>query len=133
VKRFLATLVIPLAALGLAACGDDDDDEPDTTSDTTSDTEPADDTDASVETGGSLPGDTLPGGITVPSLPDISIPDISVDPESLLRQVFPNLDDEQISCLADAIGDVGSDFDPSQVMDVLDDCNINVSDLGRGG
>ena len=63
----------------------------------------------------SLPGGTLPGGITLPSLPDISIPDISVpDTESLLRQVFPNLDDDQVSCLSDALGDIGTDFDPSQ-------------------
>ena len=82
----------------------------------------------------SLPGGTLPGGITLPSLPDISIPDVSIpDAESILRQVFPNLDDEQISCLVDALGDIGSDFDPSQVIDVLDDCNINISDLTGGG
>ncbi len=86
----------------------------------------------------SLPGGTLPGGITLPSLPDISLPDISVpDTESLLRQVFPNLDDDQVSCLSDALGDIGTDSDPSQVMEqvteVLDDCNINVSDLTGGG
>jgi hypothetical protein len=135
VKRFLATVAIPLAALGglgLAACGDDDDDSPSTT---VSDTGVTDDTEASDDTGSgeSLPGGTLPGGITVPSLPDISIPDVSVDPESLLRQVFPNLDDEQVSCLADALGDISSDFDASQVMNVLGECNIPISDIAPGG
>jgi hypothetical protein len=142
VKRPLATFAVPLVALGglgLAACGDDDDDDAPSTT---------------LSAGGTLPdGGTLPGGITVPSLPDvslpdvslpdisipdisipdISIPDISVDPESLLRQVFPNLDDEQVSCLADALGDISSDFDASQVMNVLGECNIPISDIAPGG
>ena len=151
-KRFLAILAVPLAVLGFAACGDDDDDDGPTSRRHRSHRRHGRQRrHGSDDTGGitlpslpdgtlpSLPGGTLPGGITVPSLPDISIPDISIpdvslpDTESILRQVFPDLDDEQISCLSDALGDIGSDIDPSQVIDVLDDCNINISDITPGG
>jgi hypothetical protein len=157
VKRFLATIAIPVAALGglgLVACSDDDDDEPDTTvSDTvaSTDTEPTDDTEASTDDEPSddtaitlpdislpdvsVPGGTLPGGITIPdfTLPDISLPDVSVpDVTEILGQIFPGLDDTQLECLADGLGDV-SEIDTSRVMDLLDDCNINLSDLTGGG
>jgi hypothetical protein len=161
VKRFLATIAIPVAALGLVACGDDDDDDSGTTAATSVDgTEPSDDTEVTDDTddgtddteGGtdgtsgnitlpdvsmpdlSLPGGTLPGGITIPSLPDISIPDISVpDMNEILTQIFPNLSEEQVSCLSDALGDVGTDIDPNQVMDLFDDCDIDPSDILGGG
>jgi hypothetical protein len=158
VKRFLATIAIPVAALGalgLVACGDDDDDEPEGTPATsvdgtvsTDDTEEGtDDTEGGTDgTSGtitlpdvsmpdiSLPGGTLPGGITIPSLPDISIPDISVpDMNEILTQIFPNLSEEQVSCLSDALGDVGTDIDPNQVMDLFDDCDIDPSDILGGG
>ena len=142
-KRFRAILAVPAVALfglGLVACSDDDD-EPDAT---VTDTEAVDDTEATVDTEPSedtgsdltLPGGTLPGGITIPdiSIPDISIPDISVpDAEEILGQIFPGLDDDQISCLADAVGDIGTDFDLSQIADELSACNIDTSDLFGGG
>ena len=56
----------------------------------------------------SLPdGVTLPGGVTIPeiTMPDISVPSIS-SPEDLLSQMFP------------------------QLMDLLGECDIDVSDLG---
>jgi hypothetical protein len=129
VKRALV-LAAPLAlVLGLGACGDDDD-EPDTTeSDVTA---PADEeTDVTLDV--SIPDISLPD-ISLPDLTlpeDITIPDISISgsAEDIVRQIFPNLDDEQVSCLVDAMG---TDIDPSQVMDLLDDCNINVSDLAPG-
>jgi hypothetical protein len=151
VKRFLATIAIPVAALGglgLVACGDDDDDEPDTTAsdtDASGDTEPSgeptDETSADITLPDislpdiTVPGGTLPGGITIPdiSIPDISIPDISVpDMSEILSQAFPNLSEEQIDCLADGLGDAGTDFDPSQVMDLLGDCDIDPSDILPG-
>jgi hypothetical protein len=149
VKRFLATIAVPVAALGLVACGDDDDDEPDgTTAESVEDTEPTDGTEGTDDTedgtdgtSGNItlpdisgPGGTLPGGITIPSLPDISIPDISVpDMNEILTQIFPNLSEEQVSCLSDALGDVGTDIDPNQVMDLFDDCDIDPSDILGGG
>jgi hypothetical protein len=151
VKRFLATIAIPVAALGalgLVACGDDDDDTPDeTTAESVDGTVATDDTEGSDDTSEeitlpdislpdiSVPGGTLPGGITIPdlSLPDISLPDVSVpDMDEILDQVFPNLTDDQVSCLSDALGDV-TDIDPNQVMDLFDDCNIDPSDILGGG
>ncbi len=152
-KRSLAFLAIPLAALAgasLVACGDDDDDdqpdetpaasvdgtEPTDDTEATDDTEGTDDTELTDDTGSglTLPGGTLPGGITIPdiSIPDISIPDISVpDMTEILSQAFPNLSEEQIDCLADGLGDA-TDFDPSQVMDLLGDCDIDPSDILPG-
>jgi hypothetical protein len=158
VKRFLATLAIPLAALGalgFAACGDDDDEPDATVSDTeatddteaTSDTEPSSDTEPTDDTGSeitlpdislpdvSVPGGTLPGGITIPdfTLPDISLPDVSIpDVSEILSQAFPNLTDEQVDCLADALGDV-SDIDMSQLMEQIGECDIDLTDLTGGG
>lgn len=148
-KRFLAIIAIPVAALGFVACGDDDDDEPDETTATSVDgTLSTDATDGSDGTSDeitlpdvslpdiSVPGGTLPGGITIPdfSIPDVSIPDISVpDMTEVLDRVFPNLSDDQVSCLSDALGDVGTDIDPNQVMDLFDDCNIDPSDILGGG
>jgi hypothetical protein len=152
VKRFLATIAIPVAALGalgLVACGDDDDDSgtTPTTESQSESTVSTGDTEGSDDTGGelslpdistpdiSLPGGTLPGGITIPdiSIPDISIPDISVpDMSEILSRVFPNLSEDQVSCLADKLGDV-TDIDPNQVMDFLDDCDIDPSDILGGG
>jgi hypothetical protein len=152
VKRSLAFLALPLAALAglsLVACGDDDDDEPEATvsdTDATGDTEPSSDTEVTDDTSTeitlpdislpdiSLPGGTLPGGITVPdfTLPDISLPEISVpNMTEILGQIFPGLDDTQLQCLADGLGDV-TEVDTAQVMDLLDDCNIQASDIIGG-
>ena len=52
-----------------------------------------------------------------------------IDPEAVIRRLFPNLDDTQVSCLAE---NITTDFDPSDVLSLLDECNIQVQDLGRG-
>ncbi|MET0460973.1 MAG: hypothetical protein ABW195_17110 [Ilumatobacteraceae bacterium] len=146
-KRALV-LVLPLLALGLVACGDDDD-APDVTSgatgpDVTTDGSSPDLTlpDLSIPDLSipdiSLPDNlTLPDNITIPdfSIPDLSIPDLSI-PENgadLLAQMFPKLDDEQIDCLLDAAGDItGSTADQSAVLDYLDQCNVEAADLVPG-
>jgi hypothetical protein len=161
VKRSLAVLATPLVALavlGVAACGDDDDDAPETspsvdgTVEDGEDTQPDDGTVPETLPGGgslpdlsipdlsipdlSLPGGTLPGGITIPdlSIPDLSLPDISVpDMTEILGQIFPNLSEDQISCLADALGDVGTDIDPNQVIELFGDCDIDPGDILGGG
>jgi len=85
-----------------------------------------------------IPDITLPGG----SLPDITIPDITIPGlgslpeeaaemfESILAQTFPNLDEEQISCLAEAFT---GELDLSQIQEVAEECNIDESDLQQGG
>jgi len=79
----------------------------------------------------SLPdGVTLPGGVTIPeiTMPDISVPSIS-SPEDFLSQMFPQLSDEQVACLVE-VGEEGQLSDPTQLMDLLGECDIDVSDLG---
>ena len=132
--RRAVILAAPLAlVIGLGACGDDD--EPDTTESdvTVPDGEETDITLDITIPDISIPDISLPD-LTLPdiSIPDITIPDISISgsAEDIVRQVFPDLDDEQVSCLVD---NMGTDIDPSQVMDLLDECNINVSDLTPGG
>ena len=146
-KRALILAAPAVLALGLVACSDDDDDSPDATTEETTDdttstddtaTDDRDDTDDTLLPGGTVvPGGTLvPGGTvlpggTLPTIPEISIPDISIpDAEEMLGQIFPNLDEDQIDCLAE---EVGPDIDVSQVMDVLDECNIDPADLQPGG
>jgi hypothetical protein len=137
-----ALILAPLAlALSLAACGDDDDDPADTAS---ASTKPE-----TTEGGGitvpdiSIPDISIPDisipDITIPdiSLPDISIPDISIpdvslpeNADELFRQVFPNLDDDQIDCLVE---NMSGDIDVSVVTELLDECNIDPQDLLPGG
>ncbi len=150
-KRPLAVLTIPLAVLGFVACGDDDDDGTDTTTATTvSSTEPVATTAATTAettaetTGDTAGGGTLPGGITLPSLPDItlpggatlpSLPDVS-DIEEQVKQQFVQLGmtEEQAQCLVDKI-DISSGQMPdlSSIMDLLDECDINIGDLNPDG
>jgi hypothetical protein len=157
-KRALLLAAPAVLTLGLVACaGDDDDDTPETTAtaettadattdvtteDTSEDTsdatvtdETTDDTRDTLLPGGTaLPGGTLvPGGTILPggSLPEISIPDISIPEASeIIGRIFPNLDEEQVECLAD---EVGTDIDVNRAMDVLDECNIDPADLQPGG
>ena len=120
-KRALV-LVLPLLAIGLVACGDDDDSPDVTSAVTTPEVTTAD---------GTVPDFTIPDL----SIPDFSIPDFSI-PENgaeLLSQLFPKLDDEQIDCLLDAAGDItGSAADQSKLFEYLDQCNISTSDLLPG-
>ena len=125
-KRALV-LVLPLLAIGLVACGDDDD-SPDVTAGVTTPEVSTPDV--------TTPDLTLPD-LSIPdlSIPDFSIPDFSI-PENgaeLLSQLFPKLDDEQIDCLLDAAGDItGSAADQSKLFEYLDECNISTSDLLPG-
>ena len=110
-KRALV-LVLPLLAIGLVACGDDDD-SPDVTA------------------GVTTPEVSTPDVTT----PDLTLPDLSIpeDGAELLSQLFPKLDDEQIDCLLDAAGDItGSAADQSKLFEYLDECNISTSDLLPG-
>jgi hypothetical protein len=154
-RRPLALAV--LGALVLVACSDDDDDAQVSTGSTettvagsdTAATKPevtspqATSSASSAPDGSSsqitLPDISLPNislpNISLPdiSLPDISLPDISIpDTEELLRRVFPGLDDQQVSCLADGLGDV-RDVKPDQILGLIGDCNITMSDLTGGG
>jgi hypothetical protein len=140
-KRALIAAIPAVLVLGLVACGDDDDapttventtpsvgsEEPDTTDDELSDlTLPGGITVpdlGSVLPGGSLPDFTIPGDL---SIPDLSLPE---NAEEILRSVFPNLDDDQLSCLVD---ELGGDIDPSRVPDLMNQCGIDPSDLIPG-
>jgi hypothetical protein len=144
-KRALLLAAPAVLVLGLVACGDDDDDSPDTTAAET--TEPEDTSTDDTTTDGTegeltIPGISIPDisipDISIPdfsipdfSIPDISIPDISIpNAEEILGQIFPKLDDDQVDCLAD---EVGRDIDVSRIMQLLDECNIDPSDLQPGG
>ena len=147
-KRALLAALPAVLALGLVACGDDDD-SPSTVENTsrTTTAEPA-----TTAEGGDV---TLPGGVTIPenlgsllpggslpdlgdiSIPDISIPDLSIpdlgslptNAKEILRSVFPKLDDDQLDCLVD---ELGGDLDTSRITDVMDKCGIKAGDLIPG-
>jgi hypothetical protein len=116
--------VLTVAVFSLAACGGDDGgDDPDTT-DATDETTESGDTSATEETASDL---------TIPdiSMPDISIPDISLTEEAtdMIRQMFPDLSEEQASCLVEA----GEDLDPSNPsMEIFEECDVELSDLTGG-
>ena len=157
-KRAALLAALPaVLALGLVACGDDDD---------SVSTEPASVTttpregsveislpditvpDITIPSDLSIPSDfTLPGGITIPenigsilsniSIPDlsnISIPDLPTGisvPNSLLEQILrgalPNITDDQIDCVID---ELGGKLDLQRLPDIAKTCDI---DLTRGG
>jgi hypothetical protein len=112
-KRALALLAPAVLALGLVACGDDDD-----STDTTTTIESVTDatTDATV-TEPTIGGDDDATGSTA---------DLDT---SALGQIFPNLDDEQVRCLADRISDVTEAMDPSQAQAIAEECDIDPADL----
>ncbi len=151
-KRALLAVLPAVLALGLVACGDDDDSPTtagnSTAATVTNTTTPSvtDDTISgdqitlpgggtipdlgSILPGGSLPdlSDILPGG----SLPDISIPDLGSLPtnaEEILRSVFPKLTDDQLNCLVD---NLGGQLDPTKVPALIQECDISPSDLIPG-
>jgi hypothetical protein len=147
------TIVVAAAALALAGCGDDDDDGGGEAADTLPGgvTVPEDVTVPAISLPDitvpdislpdiSLPDISLPDislpDISLPdiSLPDISIPDISLPDqdamERIIASIFPNLNEEQISCLAEAFGE---NFDPSEAAQLAEDCDIEASDLQPGG
>jgi hypothetical protein len=128
----LPAMVPAVLALGLVACGDDDD-SPTTASPTA--------TTPSATEGSTEAAPTLPGGITIPdlgsilpggSLPDFSIPDLGSLPtnaEEILRSVFPKLSDDQLQCLLD---NLGGNIDPSKVPALIQECDISPGDLIPG-
>ena len=137
-KRALVAVLPAVLALGLVACGDDDD-APDTVP-VTADEGAGD---VTLPGGGTLPDITmpditmpditLPGGSTLPDFSDVTMPDlsnISVPEgmiENLLRDALPQLSDEQVSCLAD---ELGNNLDLSRVPEIAETCDIDAADVG---
>jgi hypothetical protein len=120
-------LAVPLTALTLVACGDDDDEPTVTEADVTV-------PDVSI----SSPEISLPDEITIPSLPDISLPDISVGEQvnEFLRDALGDLglNDDQIDCLIEQIDpSSGQVPDVSEMMDLFGECDIEISDLQPSG
>jgi len=148
-KRALLALLPAVLAVGLVACGDDDDNTPSSATTRTTTATSSGGSESETSTGSSEGSElTLPGGGTVPdlgsifpggSLPDISLPDVTipelgslpVNVESILRSIFPNLTDDQISCLSDKLG--GEKLDTSKILSELESCGIDRSDLLPGG
>ena len=146
-KRALLAVLPAVLAVGLLACGDDDDNTPSTaTTKTTTATSSSGSGETETTSGESTPL-TLPGGITVPdlgsilpggSLPNLSIPEFSipdlgslpVNVEDVLKSIFPNLTDEQVSCLADKLG---GKVDTSKILSEIQSCGIDLSDLTPRG
>ena len=130
-RGLLPVAAIAVAALALTACGGDDDDNDDPTIPDLSDlTIPDDITIPDI----SVPDITLPGDLTIPdiSIPDITIPDISLEGTAadLLSQVYPDLSDEQISCIIDVTG--GNTPGPQWFQQLQDDCDLTMEDLIPG-
>ena len=128
-KRGLTSLAaVAAAALALVACGDDDDNDDPTIPELSELTVP----DVSIPDV-SLP-DTIPGGITIPdiSIPDISLPDVSLGGriEDLLQQVYPDLTEEQISCIIDVTG--GNTPGPEWFEELQTECDLSTQDLIPG-
>ena len=127
-------LAIP-AVLVLGACSSGDDDEPDAT---VPDVTLPDVTLPDV----TLPDITLPD-LTLPSIPDLTLPDLTLpdftipeNAEETARDMLEGLglDDTQIDCLVDRIEEVGGDASElNDVMGLLGDCDIQISDLQPGG
>ena len=129
-------MAIP-AVLVLGACSSDDDDEPEVTVPdvTLPDVTLPDVTIPDL----TLPDITLPD-ITLPdiTLPDLTLPDFTIpeNAEETARDMLEGLglDDTQIDCLVDRIEEVGGDArELNDIMGLLGDCDIEISDLQPGG
>jgi len=140
-KRALLAVLPAVLTVGLLACGDDDDNTPSTatTRTTSSESRETDETETTSDL--TLPGGvTLPGGTILPggslpnlSLPEFSIPDVGslpVNVEEVLKSIFPDLTDDQVSCLADKLG---GQIDTSKILAEIQSCGIDPSDLRPGG
>jgi hypothetical protein len=113
-KRALA-IFAPLAiVVGLAACGDDDD-SPDSTTATEETATEETATEATVTDATTSDDTTEAGG--------------STGDTDLMARVFPDLDEEELDCVVEKVGDL----DPSQVVtqaeEIADECGIDRADL----
>ena len=111
-KRALALLAPVALVVGLVACGDDDDSPDSTTATaetTTTEATVTDDTasDASTEAAGTS-GD---------------------DSSDLMARVFPNLDEEQLDCVVEQVGDLDPTQVAAQAQQIADECAIEPADL----
>jgi hypothetical protein len=113
-QRALALLAPALLVVGLVACGDDDDDSPDTTTATEATT---DVTTAEVTTPATDAEDTDAGG------------SIDEDQTDTMRQIFPNLDGDQIDCLVEQVDDFTDAIDQAQAQAIAAECDIDPADL----
>ena len=113
-QRALALLAPALLVVGLVACGDDDDDSPDTTTATEATT---DVTTADVTTPATEGEETDAGG--------------SVDEAATetMRQIFPNLSDDQVDCLVEQVDDFTDAIDQAQAQAIAAECDIDPADL----
>jgi hypothetical protein len=119
-KRALALLAPAVLTIGLVACGGDDDDSPDTTAATVESTDEG------------TTDETLDATITAPTIAgdddDTAGAGGDIDTDTL-GQIFPDLDDDQLSCLADRVGGVTEAMDPTQAQAIADECDIDPADL----
>lgn len=128
-RGLLPVAAFAVAALTLTACGDDDDNDEVTIPDLSNLTIP----DISIPDI-TVPDISLPGDLTIPdiSIPDLTMPDLTIGEavEDLIRQTFPDLDDEQISCLMEVSEGQVPSADTFQ--EISETCDISLDDLIPG-
>jgi hypothetical protein len=112
-KRALALLAPAVLVVGLVACGDDDD-----SPDTTTATEATTDATASDATTAATDGDDTDAGGSGDDAAD-----------ETMRQIFPNLDGDQIDCLVEQVGDFTESIDQAQAQAIAAECDIDPADL----
>ena len=107
-KRALTMLAPAVLAVALIACGDDDD-SPDTTS--------ASEETTAATTAGTEGEEAGPGG------------SVTDDQTAAMQEVFPRLNQQQIDCLIEQVGDVSGAMDPAEVQALAETCGIDPADL----
>jgi hypothetical protein len=126
-RGLLPVVAVAVAALALSACGDDDDNDGLTIPDLEGVTVPS-------IPDISIPDISLPGDLTIPdfTVPDFTVPDLSIPErvEDFIRETFPDLTDEQVSCLMDESGGQAPSIDTIQQL--AERCDISLSDLIPG-
>jgi hypothetical protein len=114
VKRVIPLIALSLASLTVAACGDDDDDAPDTTEAAATETEAAGETEAADET-------EAAGEDSVDAIRDQVV------------QTWKDtlgLDDEQANCRYDASPDLDRS-DQAALQEAFEECDIDMADLAN--
>lgn len=127
-KKRALMLVAPLALVaGLAACGGDDDDTP---TDGTAATEETAAESTAAESTETTAAETAETTADAGDAAEVTIPELSGDVQDqavkAVQEMFPKLDEEQITCLMEK---GGADFKPEDAMNIISDCNIDVADL----